>query len=71
MKILITSDFYYEYELYETDDADGLKELVKRMINGEDITPDPAKYKFLGFHDDITTEEAIAAADEIIFTSDF
>ena len=70
MKVLITSDFYYEYELYETDDIDDLRETTRRMANGEDVSPDESKHTLLGTHDDYWLEDVKAEADEIIFISD-
>lgn len=68
MKILIAGDFYSEFELYETSDPDGLKDSIKRLINGEDV--DTNKHTILGTHDTINTQEAIAQADEVVFISD-
>lgn len=71
MKALIATSFYAEYELYETSDIDGLKDLVKRMANGESVSPDPAIHKLLGSQDDMTTQEAIEAANETIWIDEF
>lgn len=68
MKILVASDFYSEFELYETSDPNGLKDNIKRLINGEDV--DISKHTILGTHDTIDTQEAIAQADKIIYTSE-
>ena len=69
MRILVASDFYSEFELYETSDPDGLKDSIKRLINGEDV--DTNKHTILGTHDTIETQEAITQADEVIYISDF
>ena len=71
MKVLITSDFYSEYELYETDNLAGLKNYVALMANGGDTELDPKQYKLLGTDDNITTEDVIKMADEIIYISDY
>ncbi len=71
MKVLITSDFYSEYELYETDNPTGLKNYVALMANGYDVDPDPKQYRLLGSDSDFTTCEAIEMADEIIYVSDY
>ena len=68
MKILVASDFYAEYELYETNDPEDLKEVVKRLATGEDA--DTSKHTVLGYQDTMDTQEAIAQADEVVFISD-
>lgn len=74
--VLITTDFYAEYELYKTDDIDDLKHVTKLMVNGDDvIEPDPAHHKLIGSNlgtgKDIDTQTAIKMADEIIYLSDY
>ena len=70
MKILFTSDFYNEYELYETADRDALIEYIKALCNGENVELDETTHTLLGTHDDISTSEARAEADEIIYIYD-
>ena len=70
MKVLIASDFYSEYELYETDDIDDLREVTRRMANGENCAPDPSKHILLGSQDDYWLEDVQAEADETIFITD-
>lgn len=70
MKVLIASDFYSEYELYETDDIDDLREVTRRMANGEDVSPDETKHTLLGSQDDYWLEDVQAEADETIFITD-
>lgn len=68
MKALITTDFYAEYELYETENINGLKNYVALMVlNTPDLELDENKYKLIGNQDTMTTEEAIKQADEIIY----
>lgn len=68
MKVLITTDFYAEYELYETENINGLKNYVALMVlNTPDLELDENKYKLIGNQDTMTTEEAIEQADEIIY----
>lgn len=72
MKILVTTDFYDTYELYETENPEGLKEYVKVMANeNRSIELDPDEYKLIGTHDEIWTQEALEAADEVIFIEDY
>lgn len=71
MKVLIASDFYSEYELYETDDLEDLIEVTRRMANGEDITPDENKHTLLGSHDDYFLEDVKAEAEVTLFITDF
>jgi hypothetical protein len=71
MKILIASDFYAEFELYETEKPNGLKNWVAlSMISPDPIRLDPKVHKLIGSQDDMTAEEATAQADEIIYTSE-
>ena len=70
MKILIATDFYAEYELYETDKPEGLKNYISLMLLGSDIELDENKYKLIGNQDTIETQEAIEQADKIIYISD-
>lgn len=70
MKILLASDFYYEYELYETSDPEALKTWIRDMMNGRFSKMDEAKHKLLGTQDDMDADEAQAAADEIIYDGD-
>lgn len=70
MKILLASDFYYEYELYETNDPEALKSWMRDMMNGRFSKMDETKHKLLGSQDDLDLEEAQAAADEIISDSE-
>lgn len=70
MKVLITADFFSDFELYETTDPAALKEAARRaMLYGEPIA-DPV-HVLTGSIDNMTTEEATAAADMIIYTRDF
>ena len=71
MKVLIASDFYSEYELYETDDIDDLREVTRRMANGEDWTPDESKHTLLVTQDDYFLEDVKAEAEVTLFITDF
>lgn len=65
MKILIASDFYYEYELIETNDPqNAVKYIRSDFQNAENVT-------VLGFHDTISKKNAIKQADLILFITDF
>lgn len=66
--ILVTTDFYSEFELYETTDPDDLKEYLTKLYSGEDVELDEAKHELIGSQDDIDTQDAINAADETIYT---
>ena len=70
MIVMITSDFYSEFELYKTDDLEKLKELSKEYLAQGEIEIDINKYKLLCCQDDITTEAALKISDEIIYLSD-
>lgn len=71
MKVLITEDFYTDYELYETEDINELKDYISHMSNGESAELDETRHILIGSQDDIDTETAIKEADEIIYISDF
>lgn len=71
MKVLITEDFYSNYELYETEDISELKDYVSLMANGKSAELDETRHILVGSQDDIDTETAIKEADEIIYISDF
>lgn len=70
MIVLITSDFFAEYELIETENIEVTKERIKDYLSGKDIQIDPY-YTIIGSMDDMTAEEAQKAADEVIYLSDF
>lgn len=70
MKVLIATSFYAEYELCETENLEELKEYAKNMAYGIETEP-PKDCKFLGTHDDISTADAIAQADETIWIDEF
>ena len=70
MKVLIAADFLSEYELYETNDIEDLKDITRRFENGENVAPDTTKHKLIGSQDDMLASEARAAADEIIYVCD-
>lgn len=65
--ILVTTDFYSEFELYETTDPDDLKEYLTALYNGESVEIDETKHELIGSQDDIDTQDAINAADETIY----
>ena len=72
MKILIAADFFAEFELYETSDPAGLAAWIKQAATEAEPGPlDNKKYRLLASHDNMTTEEARALADHVLFTSDF
>lgn len=70
MIVMITSDFYSEYELYRTDDFEGLKDLYKEYLEQGEIEIDINKYKLLCCQDDITTEAALKIADQVLYIGD-
>ena len=65
MKILIATDFFYEFELIETDNAQNAINYVKS--NGEENE----NIKVLGYHDTLATEEARKNADLTLYITDF
>ena len=72
MKVLITSDFYSDFELYETEHLNGLKNWIAlSIVSDKPIDLDPKQYKLIGNQDTMDTQDAIDQADETLFTSDF
>ena len=69
-KILVTADFYTEFELYETTDADDLKSWVLDMVNGRTRDLDETKHRIIATHETMDTETATAEADDVIYMSD-
>lgn len=69
MKILIATSFYSEYELYDTNDPDGLVKDIRNMAKGKEV--DTSRHKLLGYQDTIDTQEAIAQADKVVFIDNF
>jgi len=70
MIVLLTSDFFADYELIETKNIDKTKERIKDLVNGKDIQIDQY-YSIIGSVDNMTTQEAQAAADQVLYISDF
>lgn len=66
--ILVTTDFFSEFELYETTDPDDLRDYLTRLYNGEDVELDETKHSLIGSCADTDEDEARAAADETIYT---
>jgi hypothetical protein len=69
VKVLITTDFFGEFELYETYSPEILTEYARAIANGDTETRTDAK--LIGNQDTLTVEEAKQAADQIIFLTDF
>ena len=70
MIVLLTSDFFAEYELIQTENIDKTKERIKDALSGKDMQIDQY-YTIIGSMDDMTAEEAQAAADQVLYISDF
>lgn len=70
MIVLVTSDFFADFELIQTENIDKTKDRIKEALSGKDIQIDQY-YTVIGSSDDTTTEEAQKAADEVIYLSDF
>lgn len=70
MIVLLTSDFFADYELIETENIDKTKERIKDLVSGKDIQIDQY-YSIIGSVDNMTTQEAQAAADQVLYISDF
>ena len=68
MKVLITSDFYGEYELWEAESLEDAKRYTAAMVKGLEA-PEPGE--LIGTQDDILAADAIKAANEIIFIEDY
>ena len=70
MIVLLTSDFFADYELIETENIDKTKERIKDLVNGKEFQEDKY-YSIIGSVDNIGSEEARNQADEILYISDF
>ena len=70
MIVLLTSDFFADFELIETENIDKTKGRIKEALSGKDIQIDQY-YTVIGSSDNMTTEEAQKAANEVIYLSDF
>jgi len=70
MRALITTDFFTDFELYDTSDLEGLKAYAKNITEGIVPDLDGSVHAFLGSQDDMTAQEATEAADTIIYLSD-
>lgn len=68
--VLITSDFFSQYELYRTADVEELKDIIRAYEAGEDIAPNPDRHQLIGSQDEISTEDAKQRTDEIIYFED-
>lgn len=68
MKILIASDFYYEYELYKTSNRDNLIKHIKALASGAPVISEGLE--LIGDQDTIDTQDAIQQADEIIYVNE-
>ena len=70
MIVLLTSDFFADYELIETENIDETKKRIKDLVSGKDVKIDQY-YSIIGSVDDMTAQDARNQADEIIYVSDF
>ena len=68
--VLVTADFYGEYELYQTSDPDDLETWVNDMVNGRFREIDSNKHKLIGDYNTMDTDKAIKMADTTIWCND-
>lgn len=68
MKILITSDFYYDYELIETDSVASAEKYIYACLNNKDI---PTNIFLLGSSNDMDTDEVLRQADEVLYLTEY
>lgn len=68
-RVLITEKFYSEYILYETDNPEALKKYAQEVANGN--TEATTDARIIGTSDELLSDEAISAADEIIYLSEY
>ena len=69
MIVLVTSDFFAEYELIQTENIEITKERIKEALSGKDIQIDQY-YTVIGSVDNMEASEAREKADQIIYISD-
>lgn len=68
MKILITSDFYYDFELIETDSVASAENYIYACLNNKDI---PTNISVLGSSNDMDEDEVLRQADEILYLTEY
>ena len=68
-RVLITEDFYTDFILYETDNPEALRKYAQEAANGN--TEATTDARIIGTSDELLSEEAIKAADEIIYLSEY
>ena len=72
MIVMITSDFYAEYEIYKTDDLEAVKRIAKAYANFKEPDPeDLNRVQLIGNEDNIESEPAVKMADKILYIGDF
>lgn len=64
MKILITSDFYADFELIKATEQNAIQYIKSEGANAENVT-------ILGSSENLILEDAKADADKILFISDY
>lgn len=69
-RVLITTDNFKDFELYDTSDIEGIKEYAKGITEGTINDLDGTKHAYIGSQDDMTPEQAREAAETIIYLSD-
>lgn len=72
MKILLASDFYQDWELYELEDPETVEDFrawVPKLLAGDDCQG--YGYTVVATSDDSSTEDAMREADLTWWVSDF
>lgn len=68
MKILITSDFYYDFELIEADSVASAEKYIYACLNNKDL---PQDITVLGSSNDMDIDEVLAQAEKILYLTDY
>ena len=71
MIVMITSDYYNEYELYKTEDLSDIENSLKTYFETGVYEMDPGKHELIGSQDTIDTDDAIETADKILYIDDY
>ena len=67
MTILITSDFYTDFELIEVESDKDAENYIQACISNTELP----QVTIIGSSDNLTSDEAIERADKIIYISDY
>lgn len=68
MKVLVTSDFYSDFELIETDSIESAEQYIMAGIEGREL---PQNITVISSSNGTSGEDAISQADKILYVSEY